>query len=183
MKFFIYMAALIIFIVGMTFYSLPFVAYYQIESAIIAKDAGKLASYTDFTALKRHLKAQKGQRVIKKLKQDDHEPALVDLSIIWAGLPSDQEIDKAISTEGFYMMLSGAGTDRGQPRPMKAQQELSPYQMIKSLIADSSFRYESISQFVVSTKDEKGRYIGYCSFVFLREGLQWRLANVILPVF
>jgi hypothetical protein len=184
MKYFILFASFAASAVVLAVYCLPFVAYYQIDSAIIAKDAGKLASHTDFMEMRRNLKTQKGQRVIKTLKKDDgKDPSLVDLAISWSALPSDKAIDEAISTEGFYIVLSGPGADRRKADPIKAPTEMSTYQMIKKLIADASFQYQSVSKFVVSLKDEKGRYVGYFSFVFMRQGINWRLTNVILPVF
>ena len=183
MKYVMAMAIFIIIIVGLTIYLLPFVAYYEVETAIMAKDVGKFASHVDFTEMRRNLKMQKGQRVIKTLSRSkEKEMSLVDVSISWSALTSDQQIDQAISTEGFYITLSGAGADRKQPDPIRPSSEVDSLQMIKKLIAESSFKYQSFSKFVVSAKDEKGRYVGYCTFVFIREGLQWRLANVVLPV-
>jgi len=69
MKYVVIMAIVAVSSILLAIYALPFVAYYQVESAIMVKDTGKLASYTDFNEMKRNLKAQKGQRVIKRLKR------------------------------------------------------------------------------------------------------------------
>ncbi len=184
MKYVVIMALFVVLAVVMAIYFLPFLAYYQVESAIITKDASKLASYTEFKELRRNLKAQKGQRVIRTLKKDDgKEQSLVDLSIVWSALSTDPAIDLGISTEGFYISLAGPGADRRKPDPIKPAVEMDTYAMIKNLIADSSFEYRSFSQFAVNTKDKKGRYVGYLEFIFTREGMQWRLTNVLIPVY
>ena len=181
MKYVVFMAVFAIAAVAVALYLLPFVAYYQIESAIITKDAEKLAASTGLTEMRRNLKAQKGQRVIKNLGKDDgKDQSLVDLSILWSALSTDNEIDRAISTEGFYITLSGAA--RAKPDPIKPPPEMSHYQMARKTIENASFSYQSLSKFVVSVRDEKGRYSEYFSFVFTREGLNWRLTNVSLPV-
>ena len=181
MKYMAFMAAFTIAAVVLALYLLPFVAYYQVESAIITKNAEKLAASTGFTEMRRNLKAQRGQRVIKNLRKDDgKDQSLVDLSILWSALSTDNEIDRAISTEGFYVTLSG--TERMKPDPVKPAPEMSQYQMVRKMIDNASFSYKSLSKFVVSVRDEKGRYSEYFSFVFTREGLNWRLTNVILPV-
>ena len=59
---------------------------------------------------------------------------------------------------------------------------MSQYQMVQKMIDKASFSYNSLSKFIVSVRDAKGRYSEYFSFVFTREGLNWRLTNVILPV-
>lgn len=184
MKYFIFTVVFIFLAVGLIIYLLPFIAYYQIESAIVKRDVGTLVSYVDFDQIRGNLKAQKGQRVIKMARKDDvNEPSLADLAIIWSSLSSDQEIEKAVSTAGLYIALSGSGAERKKPDPIKPTPEMSSYQMVKRLIADSSFQYGSLSKFVVSAKDGRNRYVQYFSFVFTREGVHWRLTNVIIPVF
>lgn len=181
MKYVAFMAAFAIAAVALALYLLPFVAYYHVESAIINKDAEKLAASTGFTEMRRNLKAQRGQRVIKNLRKDDgKDQSLVDLSILWSALSTDNEVDRAISTEGFYVAFSG--TARMKPDPVKPPPEISQYQMVRKMIDKASFNYQSLSKFVVSVRDEKGRYSEYFSFVFTREGFNWRLTNVILPV-
>lgn len=181
MKYVAFMAVFAIAAVVFALYLLPFVAYYQVESAIITKDAEKLAASTGFTEMRRNLKAQRGQRVIKNLRKGDgKDQSLVDLSILWSALSTDNEIDRAISTEGFYVTL--AGTERMKPDPVKPPPEMSQYQMVQKMIDKASFSYNSLSKFIVSVRDAKGRYSEYFSFVFTREGLNWRLTNVILPV-
>jgi hypothetical protein len=182
LKYVIFMAAFAIMAVGVSLYLLPFVAYYQVESAISSKDAEKLAAATGFSDMRRNLKAQRGQRVIKTLKKDDNrEVTLVDLSIMWSALATDGEVDRAISTEGFYVALS-TGAATGKPNPIKPAQDLSLYQMVRHLIDKSSFQYQSLSKFIVNVRDEKGRYSEYFTYVFTRDGFNWRLTNVILPV-
>ena len=180
-KYVAFMAVFAIAAVVFALYLLPFVAYYQVESAIITKNAEKLAASTGLTEMRRNLKAQRGQRVIKNLRKDDgKDQSLVDLSILWSALSTDTEINRAISTEGFYVALSG--TERMKPDPVKPPPEMSQYQMVRKMIDNASFSYKTLSKFVVSARDEKGRYSEYFSFVFTREGLNWRLTNVILPV-
>jgi hypothetical protein len=181
MKYVAFMAAFAISAVVLALYLLPLIAYYQVESAIITKNADKLAASTGLTEMRRNLKAQKGQRVIKNLGKDDgKDQSLVDLSILWSAISADNEIDRAISTEGFYVTLSG--TERMKPDPVKPPPEMSLYQMARKTIENASFKYQSSSKFVVSVRDEKGRYSEYFSFVFTREGFNWRLTNVNLPV-
>ncbi|MFA5179778.1 MAG: DUF2939 domain-containing protein [Syntrophales bacterium] len=181
MKYVAFMAAFAIAAVALALYLLPFVAYYQVESAITNKNAEKLAAATGFAEMRRNLKAQRGQRVIKNLKMDEgKDQTLVDLSILWSAIPTDNEVDRAISTEGFYVALSGNVNTKHDP--VKSAPEMSMYQMVRKLIDKASFQYQSLSKFVVNVRDEKGRYSEYFSFIFTREGLNWRLTNVILPV-
>jgi len=159
-------------------YALPFVAYYQITTAIIHKDAGKLASFMDMQTLRNNLKMQRGQRMIKILKNDqDHPVSLVDLAIHWSSLNSDGEVERAVSTEGLYVAMTGTGSAVKIP-----QADREPLTIAKKMIEDSSFHYRSFSDFVINVKDKRGRYVEYFSFSLHREGLTWRLSNVLLPV-
>jgi len=184
MKYVVIMAIIAISTIILAIYAIPFVAYYQVESAIMVKDTGKLASYMDFNEMRRNLKAQKGQRVIKRLKKDDAaDQSLTDLSISWSALSNDTEIDRAISTEGFYITLSGLGSDRTKSDPIKPPPEMDTVELVKKLFSDASFQYQSMSKFTVNVKDKKGRYVEYFLFVFTRDGLNWKLTNVRLPLF
>lgn len=180
-------AVVTIVVICLAVYLLPFIAYYEIESAIAAKDAGKLASYTDLNELRKNLKMQKGQRIIREWKKENgknptSQQSLVDLSIQWTGLTSDQAIDQAISTEGFSISLCGSRAERRKPDPIKPMSELSTFQLVRKLLTNGSFQYHSGSEFVASIKDDKNRYAEYFSFVFVREGLNWRLKKVNLPI-
>ncbi|MDQ5985442.1 MAG: hypothetical protein CSYNP_01152 [Syntrophus sp. SKADARSKE-3] len=184
MKYVVIMCIVAISTILFAIYALPFIAYYQVESAIMTKDTGKLASYTDFNELKRNMKNQKGQRVIKNLKKDDGtDQSLVDLSIAWSAITTDVEIDRSISTEGFYVNLSGMGLDNRKPDRIKPMQEVNTIELVKKLFDDASFNYQSFSKFTVNVKDKKGRYVEYFLFTFDRDGLTWKLTNVRLPMF
>ena len=182
LKYCAYIGVFAVLMLALAVYCLPFVSYYQVSSAITAKDAGKLASHIDLQEMRKNLKGQKGQRIIKTMqKKDVRDPSLVDLSLAWSSLSSDQEIDRAISTEGFYIAFSRSNTKTSMP--MKPGPETSVMQEVQKLIERASFQYRSVSQFVVSVKDEDGLYAEYFSFIFKRDGLTWHLSNVILPVF
>jgi hypothetical protein len=172
---------------GLAIYLMPVVAYYHVELAIAEKNPGKLASHMDVAEVRKNLKLQKGERIIRDVKKEGDkgpfQPSLVDLSIQWTALQSDAAIDEAISTEGFYVSLWGRKADIRKPDPIRPLPEQSSYELIKRLLAYSSFHYSSGSRFVVQVKDDKNRYVGYLTFVFTREGLHWRLSNVILPLF
>ena len=182
LKYLVYTGILAVLMLGLSIYCLPFVAYYQVASAITAKDAGKLASHIDLQEMRKNLKTQRGQKIVKVMqKKDAKDPSLVDLSMSWATLSSDQDIDRAISTEGFYVAFAKSITKA--PTPMKPAQETGIIQEVQKLVEGASFQYRSASQFVVSIKDEYGLYAEYFSFVFKRDGLNWQLSSVILPVF
>ncbi len=188
MKYAFMTAIAAVFITCLAVYLMPFITYYQIEAAVVTKDASRLASQVNFAELRKNLKLQKGQRVIKELRKEsgpdpDRQQSLVDLSIQWAALPSRESIDQAISTEGFYISLSGPRSERRKPDPIKAPPEFSSVDLAGKLIAQASFSYQSPSRFEVRAKDEKNRYVEYFTFVFTREGIGWRLTNVILPLF
>jgi len=171
-------AICLVVIFSMAVYAMPFVAYYQITTAIIHKDAGKLASLMDMQALRNNLKMQRGQRMIKILKNGQGHPiSLVDLAIAWSALRSDGEVDGAVSTEGLYVALTGNGSEVKLP---PADRE--PLTIAKKMIDESNFHYQSFSDFVINVKDKRGRYVEYFSFSLHREGFTWRLSNVLLPV-
>ena len=187
MKYIIVIAVFVLLLSGLAIYLMPFVAYYHVELAISEKNPSKLASYMNIVEVRKNLKSQKGERIIRDVKKEGDQvpfqPTLVDLSIQWSALQSEAAIDQAISTEGFYVSLWGPKADVRKPDPIRPLPEQSSYELIKRLIAYSSFHYSSGSSFVVQIKDDKNRYVGYVSFIFTREGLQWRLSNVILPLF
>ncbi len=115
---------------------------------------------------------------IKILKNGQGHPiSLVDLAIHWSSLNSDGEVDRAVSTEGLYVAMTGTGSEVKLP-----QADREPLAIAKKMIDESSFHYRSFSDFVINVKDKRGRYVEYFSFSLHREGLTWRLSNGLLPV-
>ena len=108
------------------------------------------------------------------------EQSLVDLSIQWTGLTSDQAIDQASVAGKLHQPVVKSRAPK--PDPIKPMSELSTFQLVRKLLTNGSFQYHSGSEFVASIKDDKNRYAEYVSFVFVREGLNWRLKKVNLPI-
>ncbi len=187
-KFTIVAAVLSLFLSGLAFYLTPFVTYYEIEMAVASRDASKLASYVDLKELRKNLRTQRGQQLVRGLRREEikdtvPQQSLMDIALQWAALTSDQAIDQSISTEGFYVSLWGPRSERKRPDPIRPLEELSSYDLIKKLISTAVFQYETQSNFLVQVKDDKNRYVGYCTYVLTRKGLNWHLTKIVLPLF
>ncbi|MCX7982657.1 MAG: DUF2939 domain-containing protein [Syntrophales bacterium] len=168
---------LIFFLLGFSFYILPFVRYYQMEQAIAAGDAGAVINYIDTAELKRNiLKRQKSVFIEKKGTPLGGGPVtLVDLAVKWYERISSPDFERFFTTQGIYALMGEL--EKGKP------EEEGVFALASRVISNSSFEYQSLDRFSIKVKDMRGRFVGYVTFDFAREGVNWQLVDIKFPLF
>jgi|YelNatPaOPRAMG01_1025707.scaffolds.fasta_scaffold12201_3 hypothetical protein len=164
------------FLVGLTFYLLPFVRYYEMEKALMERDVGTVVNYIKADDLKANLLKRKGVIALRPSNPTSQAPlSLVDLAIAWYQKMGKGGFERTFTTEGLYALITEVGQGRGV--------EESTGALINRIIKNTSFEYESIDEFSLRAKDPQGRLVGYVTFRFQREGFNWRLVDIQFPLF
>lgn len=156
----------------------PYLAIHGISEAIKERDTAQLDRYVDFPALRVNLKAQLSDYVVRRGGPELQSSVFGAVALGVAGNLAGAGVDTLVTPAGISAVLQGqdvwkraiGDTDGGDtwapPAPAKPLQ-------------NARHRYESFSRFTATTQTRDGRDI---VFVLSRDGLRWKLSNIILPL-
>lgn len=164
------------FLVALSFYLLPFVRYYQLEKAISTRDAGTIVNYLNRGELKENiLKRRATMLPVKKATAQAGPLSIVDLAVQWYEKAARPDFERSFTTEGIYALMAELGKG--------AEEEEDAWRLANRVIRNTSFSYQSLDRFSLKVKDLQGRFVGYVTFDFAREGLNWQLVDIQFPLF
>jgi hypothetical protein len=153
----------------------PWLTIHAMRGAIEADDAAALAEQVDFPALRASLKRQFADRIVRAAGAEAQSSVLGALAIRVATGAGSMAVDALANPLGLTALVQGrsawraavgdvAPPDPGQPEPR-------PFE-------GAEYRYESLSRFTATLRDDAGRPV---VFVLGRQGLRWKLVDVRLP--
>ena len=156
----------------------PFITYNAIRDAVRAQDTAELAEHVDFPELRRNLKLQIDDYVVRRAGADVQSSLLGAFAVRIASGVAGGMVDTMVTPAGIGALMegrtvwhraSGGGitdnTYEGAPPPDR--------------LREPSYGFESLSRFTATVEDEDGDPL---TFVLSREGLQWKLTDIRLPL-
>lgn len=156
----------------------PYLAINGIRTALAEQDTGKLEKHVDFPALRVSLKAQAEDALARRAGSDVQSSLFGAIALSVAGDVLGSGVDAMVTPLGIGALLQGRsmwkkslgetvdGDTYGKPVPADP-------------LKNAEHRYESPSRFTATVRDEDGRPV---VFVFKRNGLHWKLADIRLPL-
>lgn len=168
----------------------PFIAVHQIREAVKSGDQEALAEQVDFPRLRENLKAQLDSRLAEELAPaDGHQDVFASLGRLIAGKLVDVTVDTLVTPASLARMMAGERVHPGRksrpghdgpPEGQGGARNDEPGEARREPLANASYRFTGVSRFVarVSRRDD-GQAV---DFVLTREGLDWRLTNIVLPL-
>lgn len=157
----------------------PFITMYKMKSAAENHQVGKLAQTIDFPRLRANLKNQINDKLTK---ESTSLTGSKKLAVLAAGLITDQAADKVVNqlvtpiAIGRLMDGLSAGKEI-----LKEPQESSDKQPQTEPFKRTRWTYDSTDSFSIWVKSRKDDAIEL-RFILEREGLDWKLTNIILPL-
>ncbi len=153
----------------------PYIAMYSIKTGVENSDPEKISQYVDFPALRANLKGQLHSRILsgKALDSEDNPVARAAKRLV--SKMADGMVDALVTPAGLTKLVEGERRKQ-DPNPDSSS---SSGKGKSRFLQNASFQYDSLSEFSVRTKDDKNREI---RFILTRNGLSWKLSNIILPV-
>lgn len=153
----------------------PYLTVNQMREAARARDANALAAYIEFPSVRRSFKAQFKAVIDNKVFPGAQDSALARIGAGVATALVERGIDFMVTPEGVQKLMSGAkvyedGNARAEDADTAKQNE--PF-------TDVARHYESLNRFVATVKTADGDDI---DFVLQRRGLDWKLAEIRLPL-
>jgi hypothetical protein len=156
----------------------PYLAINGIRAALAEQDAGRLSRHIDFPALRVSLKAQLEDAMARRLASETQSTLLGAFAASLARNAMGGGVDMMVNPLGIGALMQGhslwkrsvgdtvGGDTYGRPTPADPLRE-------------AVHRYESPSRFTATVLDPQGDPI---VFVFRRQGLTWKLADIRLPL-
>ena len=155
----------------------PYLAINGIRTALIEQDTGRLERHVDFPALRVSIKAQMQDKLARRTG---------DLQCFLAGAFAlsiannfvGSGVDAMVTPLGIGALLQGRSLWKkslGETVDGDSYSKAVPVDPLKQAVR----RYESPSRFTATVLDEDGKPM---VFVFKRNGLRWKLADIRLPI-
>ena len=176
-KFSIFTVIVIVIAILAYLYASPYLALRNMQSAAEQGDSQRLNQYIDYPSVRQSLKDQLNAHMLKELKQENNNE-FAALGAMLAKSMTDTLLDAVITPTGVGLMLQGKNLnpshmpDHDSDPTEKAQQEEN---------VDYNAHYTSMNRFVVDVKN-KQRHDQRVQVVMQRDGLSWKLKELIIPL-
>lgn len=154
----------------------PYLAVAEIKTGIIDQDADLLAARIDFPTLRQNLKDQVNAAMMKSAAQDLQDNPLAALAAGLATRVVDSMVDSLVTPAGLAQVMEGHRPAKSIAKPSVPVETRPP--KTEELFQNARYTYDSLSQFSVWVPNDAGQET---RFVLQREGLSWRLVNLVLP--
>ncbi len=153
----------------------PFIAIHYIKSGIEQKDAEQLSEYVDFPVLRSNLKEQVYALLMQKSVAGLKDNPWEALAMGFASKLIDGMVDIIVTPSSLAKLMEGIQPDSS---PLNdAERGTFPVSR-PQLFKNANFTYDRTDKFSAWIKGEHGEKI---RFVFTRNGLSWKLSNIIIP--
>ena len=156
----------------------PFLAYNAIRTAVQAHDTAELAEHVDFPVLRRNLKLQIDDYVVRKAGADVQSSLLGAFAVRIASGVAGGMVDTMVTPAGIGALLEGRTIwhrASGGGVADNTYENAPPPDRLR----EASYGFESLSRFTATVEDEDGDPV---TFVLSREGLHWKLTDIRLPL-
>ena len=156
----------------------PYLAIADIKTGIVDKDADRLSAKVDFPALRQNLKDQFNARLMNNAAGELKDNPLGALAAGLATTMVDGIVDSFVTPAGLAHVMAG---DRPSESLVKqtVKADTGPPPKEEDLLQNARYSYDSLSQFSVWVPDAEGHET---RFVLQRDGVSWRLVNLVLPL-
>ena len=156
----------------------PYLAIRGISQAIEQRDTGKLARHVDFGAVRVNIKAQINDYIVRRAGSDMQSSLFGQVALGMAGNLTGAGVDTFVTPLGIAALLQGDSLWKRAIGDTVGGVTWAPPSPAKPL-ANTTGHYESLSRYTATTHLEDGREV---VFVLSRQGLRWRLTNIVLPL-
>jgi hypothetical protein len=168
-------------VVGVVAYGVaaPYITVYQIKEAAEKRDAVALSEHIDFPSVRQSLKDQMNASIAQKIGSDQamQDSFLGSLGKQVGGLFVDKVVEVYVTPSGIRQLMLGEKPKVLEVEVPAAESGEKPEPSEKPL-SHSSMRYVSLDRFVVYHKNKAGKE---AQFVLHRQGIQWKLSEIVLP--
>ncbi|MBS0300535.1 MAG: DUF2939 domain-containing protein [Proteobacteria bacterium] len=149
----------------------PYLAFSEIKSGIANQDPVKISEYVDFPVLRQNFKEQINAIMMQNaVKSSDNPFVLLAAGIATA--MTDKITDSLITPSGLASVLQGKFME-------KDSADVALHSADKNkLFSNAKLGFDSLDTFSVRVKNQDDDEF---RIVLQREGMQWKMVNIIFP--
>jgi hypothetical protein len=154
----------------------PFLTLNSIKNAVETSDSVQLSEDIDFPAVRQNIKEQFSTAMTSKAESELSDNSFAALAVAFSDKLVEGILDTFVTPTGITSLLSGEN-----PLSKKADSQTKnerSQQQLADLWENSRFSYESTDRFSIWVKGENGAEV---RVVLKRDGLKWRVTNIVLP--
>jgi len=152
----------------------PYITIHKIKIGIIEQDSEKLSENIDFPLLRQNLKEQLSAYMMTRMAAELKDNPFGALGVALASKLIDGLIDAFVTPSALASLMEGKKppkeSDIRPLRPTK-DKDLEPFKSAK-------YSFDSINKFSIWVPAEEG---GEFRFILTRNGLSWKLSNIVIP--
>ncbi len=157
----------------------PFFTIHQIKTGIEQQDSEKLSENIDFPMLRSNLKDQIGAMMMKQAAAESKDNPFGALGIMFASKMVESAVDSMITPSGLQNLMTGAPPTRPQEAGQPSQQsdqsaKADPFRNVR-------YTFDTQSKFSIWVKRPDLDETKEVRFVLTRDGLSWKLSNIVIP--
>lgn len=151
----------------------PYLTVSAIKSGIAEQDSEKLSENIEFPILRQNMKEQFNAAMMKNIATELKDNPFAALSVGLATKMVDGMVDSFVTPSGLATIMEGkkpsGGGRSGNTAPPKKD----------DLFKNSKYSFDSMSKFSIWVPNDKGEVT---RFVLKRDGLSWKLVNLVIPI-
>lgn len=160
--------------------ALPYIAVYQIRDAVKNHDSTALSEYIDFPSVRQSLKDQLNAMLMGKMQSDDTKSnPFAALGMAFAAPLVDKMVEAYVTPAGVAQLMEGEKPSLKKKKmamPVDGNTADTSNEAEKEKpLDDVALGYKSSNRFEVEDK-KKGLRV-----VLRRQGLDWKVTEIILP--
>jgi len=160
------------------FVSGPYLTINSIKDGIKSGDQDSLSENIDFHSVRQSLKDQLNVAMAASVTEDLEDNPFGILAMGFATKMVDGMVDSYVTPAGLARISSSDDSSKRSDGTKSAQDKGSK----KEPFEGAEYSWESPGKFVVTVPDESGKSSKPTRMILKREGLKWRLVNIILPL-
>ncbi len=151
----------------------PYITVHQIRIGVEKQDLEKLSENIDFPLLRQNLKEQLNALMMKEIVAELEDNPFSALALGLAPKLADGMVESFITPAGLANLMEGNKPTQGDvSKPLN-----EPNASRRQLFENARYAFDSTSKFSVSVIDGNGEEV---RFVLNRNGLHWKLSNIVI---
>jgi len=154
----------------------PFLTAYSIRTALVDQNSQKLSENIDFPALRQNVKDQLRAIMMEKASAELKDNPFAAVATGFAAKMADGVVDAVVTPGGLANLMEKKKKSKSNDESKETSDSPSKKE---NLLENARYSYDSLSKFSVWVPNDKGEEL---RFVLKREGLSWKLVNVVIPV-
>ena len=157
----------------------PFLAIHGIRDAIERQDSAALSRHVDFPAVRTSLRAQVDDYLVRRAGADAQADPFGAIALRLAGAAAGGVVDVLATPAGIGAVLQGRSLVHRITGEGISAVDSFRHEPPADLLEQATYRFESPSRFAVTVPNRDGAPV---VFVLTRQGLQWRVTDIRVPL-